>query len=131
MYGRIVVGVAKTDSAKRAVDVAIDLAQRYEADLHLVMAFDRGGTSLDSPARKQAEAFLASIEAATPVPVQLHAIPGDPADTVLMVADEVGADLVVVGNRGMQGAARRVLGSVPNSIAHGAGCSVLIADTTS
>jgi nucleotide-binding universal stress UspA family protein len=47
-----------------------------------------------------------------------------------MVAEEVGADLVVVGNRGMKGA-RRVLGSVPNTIAHGATCSVLIADTTS
>lgn len=130
MYGRIVVGVAKTDSAKRAVEVAVDLAQRYEADLHLVMAFDRGGTALDSASRRDAEAFLASIEATAPVPVQLHAIPGDPADTVLMVAAEVDADLVVVGNRGMQGA-RRILGSVPNSIAHGAACSVLIADTTS
>lgn len=130
MYGRIVVGVAKTDSAKRAVEVAVDLAQRYEADLHLVMAFHRGGTALDSASRRDAEAFLASIEATAPVPVQLHAIPGDPADTVLMVAAEVDADLVVVGNRGMQGA-RRILGSVPNSIAHGAACSVLIADTTS
>ena len=130
MYRRIVVGVAKTDSAKRAVEVAIDLAARYEAELHLVMAFDRGGTALDSAPRKDAEAFLASLAAAAPVRVQLHAIPGDPADTVLMVADEVKADLVVVGNRGMQGA-RRILGSVPNTIAHGAACSVLIADTTS
>jgi len=130
MYGRIVVGVAKTDSAQRAVDVAVDLAERYQAELHMVMAFDRTATSLDSLPRKQAEGFLASLRAAAPVPVKVHAIPGDPADTVLMVADEVGADLVVVGNRGMQGA-RRVLGSVPNSIAHGASCSVLIADTTS
>ena len=37
MYGRIVVGVAKTDSAKRAIDVASDLAERYGAELHLVM----------------------------------------------------------------------------------------------
>jgi nucleotide-binding universal stress UspA family protein len=131
MYGRIVVGVAKTDSAKRAVDVAVDLAQRYGADLHLVMAFERSAAASKSPARKQAEAFLASIEAAAPVKVQLHAMPGDPADTVLMVAEEVRADLVVVGNKGMQGARRRVLGSVPNTIAHGASCSVLIADTSS
>jgi nucleotide-binding universal stress UspA family protein len=130
MYGRIVVGVAKTDSAKRAVDVAVDLAQRYHADLHLVMAFDRSAAARDSAGRQQAEAFLTSLEAAAPVPVQLHAIPGDPADTVLMVAEEVRADLVVVGNRGMRGA-RRVLGSVPNTIAHSAPCSVLIADTAS
>ena len=56
-------------------------------------------------------------------------LPGDPADTLLTVADEVHADLIVVGNKGMQGA-RRILGSVPNSVAHGAPCSVLIVDTT-
>jgi nucleotide-binding universal stress UspA family protein len=131
MYRRIVVGVAKTDSAQRATAVATDLAERYGAELHLVMAFDRNSTAVDSPPRKQAEAYLALLASNAPVRVELHAIPGDPADTVVMVANEVGADLVVVGNRGMHGAARRVLGSVPSSIAHAAPCSVLIADTTS
>ena len=130
MYGRIVVGVAKTESARRAVEVALDLAQRYESELHLVMAFSRGGSSSGPEPRSDAESHLASIQTRTSVPSQIHVIPGDPAEAVLMVAKEVHADLVVVGNRGMQGA-RRVLGSVPNSIAHGAGCSVLIADTTS
>lgn len=128
MYARIVVGVAKTESARRAVEVATDLAQRYGAELHLVMALGKTEPGLESTARKTAEAYLETLERAAPVPVQLHAIPGDPADTVLMVANEVTADLVVVGNNGMRGA-RRVLGSVPNSIAHGASCSVLIADT--
>jgi len=130
MYGRIVVGVAKTDSAKRAVEVALDLARRYEAQLHLVMAFERGGSSSARDPRRDAETYLGAIEARSGVPTQIHVLPGDPADAVLMVADDVHADLVVVGNRGMQGA-RRVLGSVPNTIAHGASCSVLIADTTS
>ena len=53
---------------------------------------------------------------------------GPPADAVVAVADKVDADLIVVGNKGMKGA-RRVLGSVPNSIAHGAPCSVLIFDS--
>ena len=44
------------------------------------------------------------------------------------VAAEVGADLIVVGNRGMAGA-KRFLGSVPNSVAHQATCSVLIVST--
>ena len=48
----------------------------------------------------------------------------------MKVADHVGADLIVVGNRGMKGV-RRVLGSVPNSVAHSANCSVLIVDTVS
>ena len=61
-------------------------------------------------------------------PLQTHALPGDPADAILQVAGEVGADLIVVGNKGMHGAAR-ILGSIPNNIAHKAPCSVLIVNT--
>ena len=130
MYKRIVVGVAKTESAKRAVEVATDLAKRYQADLHLVMAFERSSSAPGRDARDDAETHLSLLGTTSAVPVHTHAMPGDPADTVLRVAGEIGADLIVVGNKGMQGA-RRILGSVPNSIAHGASCSVLIADTTS
>ncbi len=60
---------------------------------------------------------------------EVHAVTGDPADALVRVADREGADLIVVGNKGMKGA-RRVLGSVPNSVAHRATCSVLILPTT-
>ena len=129
MYERILVGVAKTESAKRAVDVAIDLAERYSADLHLVMVFDRSGGPGGRNPRDDAEGQLAAIQTRTKATTHIHVLPGDPADVLVMVADEVKADLVVVGNKGMRGA-RRILGSVPNKVAHGAGCSVLIADTT-
>jgi nucleotide-binding universal stress UspA family protein len=127
MFKRIVVGLAKADSAKRAANAAIDLAQRYDGEVHLVMAFERTGAGAAAD-RKGAEAFLTSYQATVPVPSHLHALPDSPADAVLMVAEEVGADLIVVGNRGMKGA-RRVLGSVPNTIAHQASCSVLIVDS--
>ena len=52
MYARIVVGVAKTESAKRAVEVALDLADRYDAELHLVTVFDRGGGGHETRARR-------------------------------------------------------------------------------
>lgn len=130
MFGRIVVGVAKTESARRAADIAIDLATRYGADLHMVTAISRGASALDSDERRGAEGFLTSYATVAPAGMQTHAVPGDPADVVLMVAEEVGADLIVIGNRGMRGA-RRMLGSVPNSIAHSAQCSVLVVDTTS
>ena len=56
-----------------------------------------------------------------------HIAVGDPADVVLATAEAVGADLIVVGSKGMQ---RRVyLGSVPNSVAHGAHCAVLVVKT--
>ncbi len=129
MYGRILVGVSKTESATRAVDVAIDLAERYGAELHLVTVFDKGSGAAGDP-RHDAEGHLASIQKRSAIPTRIHVLSGDPADNLLKVADDVHADLIVVGNRGMQGA-RRILGSVPNSVAHGAGCSVLIVDTTS
>jgi nucleotide-binding universal stress UspA family protein len=58
----------------------------------------------------------------------IHPATGKPAEVVVRVAEREQADLVVVGNKGMKGA-RRVLGSVPNSVAHSAHCSVLVVDT--
>jgi nucleotide-binding universal stress UspA family protein len=107
--------------------------------LHIVTAFDQlslaGGDTHefknvineeDGRALLQTLSFIAKKHDVEPV---LHSAKGDPADILIAKADEVGADLIVVGNRGMKGV-RRVLGSVPNSVAHGANCSVLIVDTT-
>ena len=60
---------------------------------------------------------------------KLHEVSGDPAEALINKATELNADLIVVGNRGVRGA-RRVLGSVPNSVAHGAPCSLAIIDTS-
>ncbi len=59
-----------------------------------------------------------------------HAREGDPADAILEVAEQTDADLIVVGNKGMTGARRFLLGSVPNKISHHAPCSVYIVRTT-
>ena len=64
------------------------------------------------------------------VEISVHARQGDPADAIIDVAEEVGADLIVVGNKGMTGARRFLLGSVPNKISHHAPCAVLIIRTT-
>ena len=50
------------------------------------------------------------------VDVEIFARQGDPADAILDVAEEQGADLIVVGNKGMTGAKRFLLGSVPNKV---------------
>ena len=52
---------------------------------------------------------------------------GDPADVLVDLAEAHDADVLVIGNKGMQ---RRVLGSVPNSVSHKAKCSVMIVKTT-
>jgi nucleotide-binding universal stress UspA family protein len=140
----IVVGTDGSESAKEAVNEAIRLAKAFDAELHVVSAYKplRGAHVSGAPegAAKvwqplpdsQVEAILQEAAAAVrlrDVAVKTHTSQEEPADALLSIASEVGANLIVVGNRGMQGA-RRVLGSVPNKVAHHASCNVLIVATT-
>jgi nucleotide-binding universal stress UspA family protein len=136
MFDNIVVGVNPVDSAVDALQRAQHLAEHFGSTLHMVTAFDpvaergRGEPSgIVSPARAEAEKFLERYASSMTTEVRTHALPGKAADAILQVAGEVGADLIVVGNRGMKGV-RRVLGSVPNEITHRADCSVLVVNTT-
>jgi nucleotide-binding universal stress UspA family protein len=133
MYKTIVVGATKSETARRATEEAIELARSLDADLHLVAAYPKDEGPIDgkdTPGRVDAERTLnAMIPHGTPGKCTTHALPGDPAEAILLIAREVNADLIVVGNKRMQGAAR-LLGSVPNDIAHRAPCAVLIAKTT-
>jgi len=63
------------------------------------------------------------------VSAEVHNVEGDPADMLLKVAELVHADLVVIGNKGMGGVKRLVLGSVPNKVSHHCPCSLLIVNT--
>jgi nucleotide-binding universal stress UspA family protein len=129
MYQIIVVGAHKSESARRAADQALTLARAFGAEVHLVTAYAKDGEPLDgkdTPARVDAQRSLDAMVPAGGIPkVTTHALPGDPTKAILSVAQEVGADLIVIGNRGMKGKGR-VLGSVPNSIAHQARCAVLV-----
>jgi nucleotide-binding universal stress UspA family protein len=62
--------------------------------------------------------------------VETTARQGDAADAIIDIAEESRADLIVVGNKGMTGAKRFLLGSVPNKVSHHAPCSVLVVRTT-
>jgi nucleotide-binding universal stress UspA family protein len=93
-----------------------------------------GAADLDDVAREEARAAGSSLEALAAalrdrgITVETHAVPGSPSTVILETAAAVGADLIVVGNRGMTGA-KRILGSVPNTLSHHAGCAVLIVRT--
>jgi nucleotide-binding universal stress UspA family protein len=140
----IVVGTDGSETAKEAVSEAIRLAKAFDAELHVVSAYKplRGAHVSGAPAGaakvwqplpdSRVEAILQEAAAAVrlrDVPVKTHTSEEEPADALLSVASQVDAKLIVVGNRGMQGA-RRVLGSVPNKVAHHASCNVLIVATT-
>lgn len=128
MFERIVVGVSKAASAGEAARRAIELARTFDAELHLVIAFDGKDSGAPDASRRHAEGWVESL-AAEYSKTSTHALPDEPAAAILLVAGEVNADLIVVGNKGMRGAGR-ILGSVPNAVAHKAPCSVLIVNTT-
>ena len=142
----IVVGTDGSPTADKAVDKAAEIAVALGAPVDLVTAFDSmsnsavlasaGGLAIDPTAavegsRSQAESVLASTAdrlRAHGVDVRQHLCSGNPADALINVASDTGAQMIVVGNRGMVGA-RRVLGSVPNRVSHHASCCVLIVHT--
>jgi nucleotide-binding universal stress UspA family protein len=143
----IVVGTDGSARAERAVARAGELARILQTSLHLVSAYKRatdsawvvagGGmgvaamTDDDELARGDAEQIVSrsSRELETQgVTVHGHVCAGDAAQALMAVADEQSAGMIVVGNRGMHGA-RRLLGSVPDRVAHHATCEVLIVPT--
>jgi nucleotide-binding universal stress UspA family protein len=147
LFKRIVVGTDGSDTATEAVRQAIELAQSAGATLEVVSAYepvpqDRlreeasevpGDVAHGVGPREDVNVALEA--AAGParqagVEVKTHAREGEPADAILDVAEEEGADLIVVGNKGMTGAKRFLLGSVPNKISHHAPCGVYIVRTT-
>jgi len=91
------------------------------------MAYPEG---IDRGSMAETSAESAASHARTKgVAVTTHVVRGNPADEIIAVAAKEGVDVVVVGNKGMRGA-KRVLGSVPNAVAHKAPSSVLIVNTT-
>ncbi len=128
MYATIVVGTDGSPRAAQAVDQAASLAEAYDATLHVVHAYQ--GTQ--GPVVRRAQQVVDRVErelSERGIDVQMHTLLGHPADTMLDLAFTCGADLIVVGNRGMTGRGR-ILGSVPNAIAHSAHCTVLIVPTS-
>jgi nucleotide-binding universal stress UspA family protein len=146
MFRSIVVGTDGSDTARKAVQDAIELAKAVGASIELVSAYEpvpnarlrqeQRETPQDlqwmvNP-REEVDATLSDAADAVRdggVEVNVYAREGDPADAILDVAEEKGADLIVVGNKGMTGAKRFLLGSVPNKVSHHAPCSVLIIRT--
>jgi nucleotide-binding universal stress UspA family protein len=147
MFGSIVVGTDGSDTAKEAVRQATELAKVTGSTLDIVSAYEPVSSARLREEAQQVPKDLewmvnpredvdATLETAgeqvkeAGVEVQTFAREGDPADAILDVAEERNAGLIVVGNKGMTGAKRFLLGSVPNKVSHHAPCSVLIIRTT-
>ena len=147
MFGSILVGTDGSATATAALRHAIGLARELSARLQIVSAYEpvadrhlnSGQIELPKDAQWMVgprEDVLAVLESARQeaemagLHVETFAREGDAADAILDVAEEQRSDLIIVGNRGMTGAKRFLLGSVPNKVSHHAPCSVLIVRTT-
>ncbi|MCJ7672212.1 MAG: universal stress protein [Acidimicrobiia bacterium] len=150
MFKSILVGTDGSGRAAQAVAQAAELAKVCDATLHLVRAYKgveqtmasamASGSLVATPpelgdaAKEEADAMRGALEdeaaaiRATGVTVDVHAQPGSPVPVLLEMATAVNADVIVIGNRGMTGA-KRILGSVPNTLSHHAECAVLIVPT--
>jgi nucleotide-binding universal stress UspA family protein len=147
MYRTIVVGTDGSPSAMETVRHAAAVAAQNGAALHVVCAVRESTDLLMVPEMASAMPLLTAAEAVQQqgaevaeraataaqeagATVTSHVVRGEASDVLCRVSSELGADLLVVGNKGMTGAKRFVLGSVPNRVAHHAPCSVLIVHTT-
>jgi nucleotide-binding universal stress UspA family protein len=144
MVQTVAVGTDGSGTADKAVEFAIDLATRYEARIVFISAYNPVSESrLKREGREAPDDLQWMINPAEDVDATLRdceeraeqrglrwaseARQGDPAKILVELAESNGADVLVIGNKGMD---RRVLGSVPNSVSHHAPCSVLIVKTT-
>jgi nucleotide-binding universal stress UspA family protein len=133
----VAVGTDGTPTAGEAVKQAAAIAKQFDAKLVLLSVYeDSGGGGEDvelqwasNPAAR-VRSILEWLEddlKRQGIKTETHADSGDPAKVLVQLAEECKADLLVIGNKGMQ---RKVLGSVPNTVTHRAPCSVLVVKTT-
>jgi nucleotide-binding universal stress UspA family protein len=138
MNAPVIVGVDRSDTARRAVFVAAQIATSLDAPLHLVTAVHKTdhasvrGTGTDEwnvDWLTRADQFLAALKGEISAPEVTSTISlKDPATALCEAATELDARMIVVGNRRVQGLSR-VLGSIASTVARNAPCDVLITNT--
>lgn len=131
----VVVGYDGSDEAERALERAGTIGAaggRVTVVMAVSVGAHLGGRSMGALNEDELAAARTSLEAArgrlASQGVDAHAIEGEgePAEVITQAAKELGADLVVVGTRGLGAAKRMVLGSVSSKVVHDAPCDVLV-----
>jgi nucleotide-binding universal stress UspA family protein len=146
-YTTVLCGTDGSESSFRAVDRAAAVARDAGATLLLACAYRPMSAREVQDAKDALGGESYKVSGATPAEdvlrdaadrarrvgakdVEILAVEGDPVDELGRLAADRSVDLVVVGNRGLNSLAGRLLGSVPANISHRATCDVLIVHTT-
>lgn len=141
MTKKLVVGVDGSRTASAAARKAAELAQSMDAELHVISAtgnlvtttYNTGTKDVQVTPGESAEATASDVgrQLTTEFPglsVVTDSWPGKPGDALVEYAESVNADLIVVGNKRVQGIGR-VLGSIASDVAAHAHCDVYVAHT--
>ncbi|MBN50369.1 MAG: universal stress protein UspA [Spongiibacteraceae bacterium] len=135
-YQKIVTAIDLSDESALVVERANAIATRNEAELHVVhviepLSLAYGGdipmdfSGVQDQLQEQAEKQLTSFGERYSIPSErLHLMIGRPESQIHQIAEDISADLIVVGSHGRQGLAL-ILGSTANGVLHGAHCDVL------
>lgn len=136
MYRKILVGYDGSAAGRKAFDTALELAAKHGAELYVLSV----ARTLDVPDEVETEAviehsrryhrrLLAELKASSTakgVKAHYEVSVGHPAEQIIYHADQHGADLIVVGDRGRSKFAKLLLGSVSRTVVHHAGRPVLV-----
>ena len=146
-YRKVVVGTDGSESSFRAVERAATLAAGEDATLVIACAYvladqrsvshaaDQLGDDAyqirgDNPAEDIVRSARERAVAAGAGTIEARTVKGAPVESLIKLADDVGADLLVVGNKGLNSLTGRLLGAGPADAARRATCDVLIVHTT-
>lgn len=137
MFNKILLAYDGSDGARLAFEKVIEIAKVANAELHL-LAVGRipeyaETVSETEEAREQAKSYYSKVmdEAADhlkqrELSAKVHIDFGKPADTILRIAEDLGADLIVMGTKPHSPLRRRVLGATVDKVIDHAHCSVLV-----
>lgn len=144
-YHTIAVGTDGSESAMEAVQTAASLASLYQAELVIICAhYSNTGSLLgarqsdissiavisEDDAREHLAAARAVAQEEGAKAISLHTQEGTPAEVLVRTIEKVGADLMVVGNRGVHTLTGRVFGSVPTEVSRKAHIDVMLVNTS-
>ena len=133
---KILLATDGSEDAALATKAAIDLSNQSGAELHVVhvgrSSLRLSPTEYQAAAREKIGELAKAVEEAggdvteTHVRIDDSQTAGNEAEHITGLAEELGADLIVIGSRGLSGMKRFVMGSVSESVVRHAHCPVLV-----
>lgn len=149
MYDTILVPTDGSETAENAVDHALDLAEKYGAEVHALYVVDVDAMSLSLGAEQvdrlqqgnfdemvevkekadRATGYVADRARERGLQTVEHVAGGQPHSVVAEYAENHGVDLVVMGSHGRSGVKRALLGSVTERTLRSTGVPVLVVDS--